>query len=345
MGAALEAQTPVAPQERTLGVLVVDPRPYTASLLAGRLARLEGGVLALHGTVPEGPAQDPEAGVAVLVLNHHAQDALPREALAAFRARHASVHVVAVGSPGPGRRALEGLLREGLVDALFEKPLDLEALARHVAARLGEAGQRVDRASELSALLRFLPGGALGRSYADPEPGQAELTELTVLFTDIRDSSRWIAASSAQDYFARLCEILGAQARRVRAYGGTVVKTTGDGLLAVFAGVGRASVGLLCAKAVLADSARLGAPVGAGLADGLVLTGLLGTPEHLLLDVIGLPVHVASRLCGLAKAGELLATQDVAARALPGSGIEGALERIPVRGFDTPVACARFKVD
>lgn len=340
----LDAPAGRALRAPSLGVLVVDPRPYTASLLAGRLSRLEGGALALHGSVPEGPQEDPAAATAVLVLNHHAQDPLPRAALAAFRARQAGVHVVAVGSPGPGRRALEGLVREGLVDALFEKPLDLEALARHVAARLAEAEQRRDRASELSALLRFLPGGALGRAYADPAPGQAELTELTVLFTDIRDSSRWIAGTSAQEYFARLCEILGAQAKRVRAYDGTVVKTTGDGLLAVFAGVGRASVGLLCAKAILADSARLGAPVGAGLADGLALTGLLGTTEHLLLDVIGLPVHVASRLCGLAKAGEVLATQEVAARALPASDVEAALERIPVRGFDTPVACARFKV-
>ncbi len=343
MGAALVEALAVGNPlgSRSLGVVVVDPWPYTASLLAERLSQLDGCAVAVRGRVPDGPEEDPSVGAALLVLNHHAQDPVPREALSAFRGRQGGVHVIAVASPGPGRRAVEDLCREGLVDAIFEKPLDLEGLARHVAARVVEAGQRRDRASELSTLLRFVPAGALRRIYGDPAPGQAERLELSVLFTDLRDSSRWIAQASPQDYFERLAVILGAQARRVRIYEGTVVKTTGDGLLAVFAGVARASMGLLCAKAIQRDSRISGVPVGLGLADGLVLTGLLGTPEHLHFDVIGLPVHVASRLCGLARAGEIVATQEVAdpTRAW---GSEPVIERIAVRGFDTPVACARF---
>jgi adenylate cyclase len=163
------------------------------------------------------------------------------------------------------------------------------------------------------------------------------------MFTDIRDSSRHIVQSSAQDYFAKLNRILGEQARLIRSYDGMVVKTTGDGLLAVFEGAARAHLVLKCAHAIQAAPCMHEVEVGIGISDGLVLTGLLGTAEHMHFDVIGAHVHVASRLCSLAQGGEILATQDVAKKARFEFGVTPVTESINVRGFATPIPCTHIQ--
>lgn len=328
---------------QNIGIIIVDSSAYTRSLLVERIARIENCFLHAHENLELLDSVRLPSVSGILVLNHHTTDTPPFAFLSRLKQDHPTLHVLVIVSPGVEKRNFEPLRQAGLVDALFEKPIVPDALAKHVEEEVRRQSQTRHLATEHLNLLRFLPTGGLRRIFNQPEPGHAELFDMSVMFTDIRDSSRHIAQSSAQDYFARLNRILGEQARLIRTYDGMVVKTTGDGLLAVFEGAARCHLALKCAHAMQASPPIDEIQIGIGISDGLVLTGLLGTHEHLHFDVIGTHVHLASRLCSLAQGGEILATQDVASRARFEFSSAPISETIQVRGFATPVACAHIQ--
>ena len=119
----------------------------------------------------------------------------------------------------------------------------------------------------------------------------------TVLFTDLVDSTRraaelgdtaWRRRLEGHDAFVR---------RQVGAFGGRVVKSMGDGHLAVFEGPAR---GIRCALAIAKDAEE---PVRAGLHTGEC--------EVIGDDVGGLAVHIGARIGALAGAGEVLVSSTV----------------------------------
>lgn len=122
----------------------------------------------------------------------------------------------------------------------------------------------------------------------------------TVLFTDMVDSTRLAVAAGD----ARWREILArheAEAREcVSEAGGRVVKWTGDGLMATFDGPGR---GIECARSIIARAARRDLGVRAGLHTGEI--------ERVGEDVAGVGVHIAARVGGIAKSGEILVSRTV----------------------------------
>jgi class 3 adenylate cyclase len=113
----------------------------------------------------------------------------------------------------------------------------------------------------------------------------------TLLFTDIVDST--VIASQLGDVAWR--ELLSRHFEAVRAqmerFGGREVKTTGDGLLATFAGPAQA---LHCAAAICRAANQEGLHLRAGVHVGEI--ELVGS------DVRGVAVHEAARI--MAKAGE-----------------------------------------
>jgi class 3 adenylate cyclase len=122
----------------------------------------------------------------------------------------------------------------------------------------------------------------------------------TVLFTDIVDSTkhvgrlgdrRWRELVNTHDEVAR---------QIVEEWGGRLVKTTGDGILATFDGPGR---GIGCAAAVRDQLAGIGLHVRSGLHTGEV--ELRGD------DVGGIAVHIAARVMAAAGSGEILVSRTV----------------------------------
>jgi class 3 adenylate cyclase/pimeloyl-ACP methyl ester carboxylesterase len=122
----------------------------------------------------------------------------------------------------------------------------------------------------------------------------------TVLFTDIVGSTRRAAEVGDQAWLRLLEEHDRAARRAVAQHRGTLVKTTGDGILATFDGPGRA---IRCALAFGAAAARLGLPVRAGLHTGEI--------ELLSEDVGGIAVHAAARVMARAGPGEVLVSRVV----------------------------------
>jgi class 3 adenylate cyclase len=122
----------------------------------------------------------------------------------------------------------------------------------------------------------------------------------TVLFTDIVASTerasrlgdrRWRELLNTHDELAR---------RLVDEFGGRLIKTTGDGLLATFDGPGR---GIRCAAALRDELGGIGVQIRVGLHTGEV--------ELRDGDVGGIAVHIAARVMAAAGPGEILTSRTV----------------------------------
>ena len=131
-------------------------------------------------------------------------------------------------------------------------------------------------------------------------PAGTERTLATVLFTDIVGSTE--RASRVGDrQWSRLLDAHDRLARElVDRFGGWLVKSTGDGVLATFDGPGRA---IGCAAALRDELGDIGVRIRAGLHTGEV--ELRGD------DVGGIAVHLAARIMATAGAGEIVVSQTV----------------------------------
>ena len=122
----------------------------------------------------------------------------------------------------------------------------------------------------------------------------------TVLFTDLVDSTRRAARAGDQAWAALLARHLDDTRAAVASHGGQTVKTTGDGVLALFTGPAH---GVRCAQQVIAAAESLGLELRTGLHTGEV--------ERTGEDVAGLAVHLAARIMSLAHSGEILVSRTV----------------------------------
>jgi pimeloyl-ACP methyl ester carboxylesterase len=126
-------------------------------------------------------------------------------------------------------------------------------------------------------------------------PRHAHRALRTVLFTDIVSSSERAAAVGDERWSAllrRFGEITTSLADR---FGGTVVKSTGDGHLSTFDGP---TYAIDCAEALRTDLEALGIEIRAGIHTGEC--ELIGD------DLGGIAVHIAARIMSCAAPGEIL---------------------------------------
>ena len=145
----------------------------------------------------------------------------------------------------------------------------------------------------LTEIEEFLTG-----SHAAPSQSHRALR--TVLFTDIVASTQHAAATGDERWRAVLHRFGEITAELTQRFGGTVVKSTGDGHLATFDGPTQA---IRCAEALRADAETLGIEIRAGIHTGEC--------ELLDADIGGIAVHIAARILGQAGAGEILVSRTV----------------------------------
>ncbi|RPA19622.1 adenylate/guanylate cyclase domain-containing protein [Gordonia sp. OPL2] len=145
----------------------------------------------------------------------------------------------------------------------------------------------------LTSIEEFLTGGHAA-------PAQSHRALRTVLFTDMVASTRYAEAAGDERWRAvlqRFGEVTGDHTSR---FGGTVVKSTGDGFLATFDGPTQA---IRCAEALRADTEMLGIEIRAGIH--------AGECELIDDDIGGIAVHIAARILGHAGAGDILVSRTV----------------------------------
>ena len=122
----------------------------------------------------------------------------------------------------------------------------------------------------------------------------------TVLFTDLVDSTQRAAQAGDRAWAGTLDRHLTDARATVSAHGGQTIKTTGDGVLALFSGPAQ---GIRCAQRIITDARNLGLNLRSGLHTGEV--------ERTSDDVAGLAVHLAARIMSVAGTGEILVSRTV----------------------------------
>ena len=332
-----------------INLLLIDADSTTSALLlqdiqregfghTARIADISGLSDALKSATPD-----------VLVFNYHFHlpESLGICAVARQLAPHAAL--LAIASVGPAAKSLRNWDRQtGLLDALIEKPFPKERFT----AILGDLvdTQRATRATrtKVRRLTNLLPEDAVSvadRSDAG-ETGEVEMFEAAIVFTDIRRSSEMITQMPPQEFFRSLNQSLSLQAAHVREFEGSVIKYTGDGLMAVFRGMGRSHLALRCALALAGSNSQKIFSYGIGVAGGLVLAGLVGdsnrSGQKRQYDLIGATVHLAARLCHLANAGEVIATEKIHTSARFGHPSLRPIGPVAIRGFASDVDCVAF---
>jgi class 3 adenylate cyclase len=145
----------------------------------------------------------------------------------------------------------------------------------------------------LSGIEEFLTG-------SHGAPSQSHRALRTVLFTDIVASTQHAAAAGDERWRAVLHRLGEITAETTERFGGTVVKSTGDGHLATFDGPTQA---IRCAEALRAGAETLDIEIRAGIHTGEC--------ELLDGDIGGLAVHIAARILGQAGAGDILVSRTV----------------------------------
>jgi len=223
-------------------------------------------------------------------------------------------------------------------NTLFAKRLEQEAVMREHFRRLlsPDIAEQV-----LSGKLQVKKGG--------------ELRETTVLFADIRGFTSMseshepqVVVDALNDYFERMVEI-------VFRYEGTLDKFIGDEMMVLFGSpvahpddpIRAAKAAIEMQRALVAINERHASQnippfeIGIGINTGEVVAGYIGSSQALEYTVIGDPVNTGSRLCALAKGGEVLVSEGTAAKL----GDKFQLEERPpehVKGKSQPIRVFRL---
>lgn len=185
-----------------------------------------------------------------------------------------------------------------------------------------------------------------------------QVMDASILFSDIRGYTGTAERLSASDTLTMLSTYHASVEDFIKKHGGTIVKTPGDAILAVFwkdiEGRDHAICALNCAEEILDDLPRAARAwtdkgvqleIGIGINVGQVAAGLVGK-HHLEPTVVGDPVNVAQRLESLTKnlGCPLIFSESIRERI--GEDSEAVyLEQVKVSGREAPLkiySLARF---
>jgi adenylate cyclase len=204
---------------------------------------------------------------------------------------------------------------------------------------------------------RYVAGDVVDEVLAAPERALATLKgasrPISALFADLRGFTGASEGSAPTDVVAGLNLYLDAMVRAVNEESGTIDKFMGDCVMAFWGApryvpnhaerairAGLRMQEYLEEAKVEADRIGLRVPgVGVGIATGEAVVGNIGSADRLDYTVIGDTVNTASRICGVAEAGEIVVTEESAAAVgdafriapLPALKVKG--KRAPLRIF------------
>lgn len=145
---------------------------------------------------------------------------------------------------------------------------------------------------------------------------------ICAVFTDVRGFTAFSEGRSPEEVVETLNYYLDIQTRIIHEHGGIVDKFLGDGIMAIFTGDNmilhaiEASIHIQKELALLNEQRKKRnenvLAVGIGIASGIAVLGSIGSRDRMDFTAIGDTINLASRLCDIARATEIFATNDVA---------------------------------
>jgi adenylate cyclase len=186
-------------------------------------------------------------------------------------------------------------------------------LARTVNQMVGGLRERFE-------LTKYVSRGTIGSLTEGQKP---QRVQRTLLFTDVRGFTAYTERVAPERVVEALNRLLEKQSEIIHGWGGDIDKFVGDEIVAVFAGDDAAAGACGAARDIVRFCRERkeefdGLAVGLGAATGSIIQGMIGSERRADFTVIGDSVNVASRLCSIAKAGQLIVSD--ATRAAAGTG-------------------------
>ncbi len=152
---------------------------------------------------------------------------------------------------------------------------------------------------------------------------------VTILFSDLRGFTSLTEKYNAKDVVEILNDYFDISTKTINKNRGRVNKYIGDAIMAIFEEAPKYADYVDCDKAIIAAldmqtnfkmlqkkwkdkiDSDLSVGLGIGLARGEVIMGNIGSEERMEYTVIGDTVNIASRLCDIAKDGQVIITEDI----------------------------------
>ncbi|HEY0013158.1 MAG TPA: AAA family ATPase [Allosphingosinicella sp.] len=184
-----------------------------------------------------------------------------------------------------------------------------------------------------------MPQPPLEALHVHGESGDAPRRRyLTILFSDLSESTRLAGRLEAEDYFDLIARLRACYHAAVERHGGTVAQISGDGMLALFGwpeareGDGRRAVeaALDLHEAVEALGGAAPLRLHSGIHSGLVILHA-GDACRGRFELPGHATNIASRLCSEARPGEILVSEATLGPDRHGFST-GARRRLRLRG-------------
>ncbi|HVL34901.1 MAG TPA: response regulator [Burkholderiales bacterium] len=223
-------------------------------------------------------------------------------------------------------------------------------------ARLEERVRaQVDELQQLGRLKRFFSPQVAEAIVAGGEEILApHRREITAVFLDLRGFTAFTDRADPEEVLELLRAYHGTLGRTVEEYGGTLEHFAGDGVMIFFNDpfpverpaerAVRMSIALQAAFAPIARAwAQLGHRVGlgVGIAQGEATLGVIGFESRWEYAAIGNVPNLAARLCGEARAGEILLDAQTE-RSVADIARTEPVGALSLRGFAQPLAAFRL---
>lgn len=184
-------------------------------------------------------------------------------------------------------------------------------------------------------------GAANSRVGSIPLPSERKL--VTILFADIVDSTQLIEALDPEDAADRLGPLIQAMVSGIHQYGGTVIRSEGDAIVALFGAphayedhavrACHSAIAILRRVAELNDAAL---KLRVALNSGEVMVRPVVRDVSVEYEVTGMPMHIASRIEKLARPGTIYATR-ATIQLVEGLVNATLLGKFTIKGLSEPV--------
>ncbi|MCR5357375.1 MAG: hypothetical protein K6E63_08245 [Lachnospiraceae bacterium] len=151
-----------------------------------------------------------------------------------------------------------------------------------------------------------------------------ERREVTMLFTDMRDSTALSESMHSCEFIDMLNHFLSEMTNLINAWNGNILDFVGDAIVAVFGAPkpneDAARDAVACAVAMQRNMDTVnewnlsrgypGISVGIGIHTGEAILGNIGSDIRLKYDMIGRNVNLAARIEGFTKGGQILISEE-----------------------------------